>query len=284
MQLRTLFNDSIEELRTIYEYNEAKTIAEWLLCDIFNLKNRIQLYEQFQNTANQIEIKIYKQKLKRLLRFEPIQYVIHKVWFCDLELWVNSSVLIPRPETEEMCNTIIREVTLNNADVLDIATGSGCIAIALKKKKPLWSITATDFSPYALEIGRCNAQRHNLDICFLQDDMHNSMLHKNKLLVDIMVSNPPYIPLSEKSQMHLNVIRYEPSNALFVPDEDPLIFYKAITKIAERCLKPKGYIYVEIHESLADQTKILFDSISWNTNVYKDIHGKPRYLKAWKNG
>lgn len=284
MKIRELLYVTQKDLQRIYNENEAKTIAEWLFCDILSYSNRISLYENLNQLLEEhSRIKILR-KLKRLNQFVPIQYVLHKAWFMNLELWVTPSVLIPRPETEELCNTIIKEMNIENANVLDLATGSGCIAIALKKAKPQWRITATDISSAALKIAQCNANRHGLDIHFLKDDLFKSSITNNLLPVDIIVSNPPYIPISEKSSMRLNVTKYEPSVALFVPNQNPLIFYYAIAQLAEELLRPHGYIYVEVHENLAFQTQALFESKHWKTRIYKDINEKPRYLKVDKNG
>ncbi|MGQ9846557.1 MAG: peptide chain release factor N(5)-glutamine methyltransferase [Bacteroidales bacterium] len=284
MKIRDLLYETQKDLQKIYDKNEAKTIAEWLFCDVLSYTNRISLYENLdQLLEEQSRIKILR-KLKRLNQFVPIQYVIHKAWFMNLELWVSPSVLIPRPETEEMCYTIIKEMNINNANVLDLATGSGCIAIALKKVKPQWHITATDISSSALKIAQCNANRYGLDIHFLKDDLLNPSITNNLSFVDIIVSNPPYIPISEKLSMNLNVIKYEPSIALFVPNENPLVFYHAIAQLAEKVLRPNGYIYVEVHENFAFQTQTVFESKLWETQLYNDINNKPRYIKVKKNG
>lgn len=284
MKIRELLYDTQKDLQRIYDKNEAKTIAEWLFCDVLSYNNRISLYENLNQLIDkQSRIKILR-KLKRLNRFVPIQYVIHKAWFMNLELWVSPSVLIPRPETEELCNTIIKEMNIENANVLDLATGSGCIAIALKKAKPQWHIMATDISSTALKIAQCNANRYGLAIHFFKDDLLNSSFNDKSMSVDIIVSNPPYIPISEKSSIRLNVTKYEPPVALFVPNENPLVFYHAIAQLAERILRPNGYIYVEVHENLAFQTQAVFESKHWKTQIYIDINEKPRYIKVQKYG
>lgn len=284
MKLRELLYATQKELQQIYNENEAKTIVEWLFCDVLSYTNRISLYENLDQLLEEQNQKKISRKLKRLKQFVPIQYVLHKAWFMNIELWVSPSVLIPRPETEELCYTIIKEMNMDCANVLDLATGSGCIAIALKKAKPQWNIMATDISSTALKISQCNAKRYGLDIHFFIDDLLNSSINENFSPVDIIVSNPPYIPISEQSFMRLNVTKYEPSIALFVPNENPLIFYHAIAELAERYLKPKGYIYVEVHENRAIQTQAVFESKHWKTQIYKDINEKPRYLKVYKNG
>jgi release factor glutamine methyltransferase len=284
MTTRELFNNTQQSLQSLYPENEAKTIVEWLFCDVLKLKNRIALYENFDIIIpEQTQTKIQR-KLKRLQQFEPIQYVLHKAWFMNLELHVSSDVLIPRPETEELCHTLLNEVKLANANLLDLATGSGCLAIAIKKTKPNWEVTATDISPSALKLSNCNASRHKVNINFVLDDMlHSSLIHTKKQF-DIIVSNPPYIPISEKKIMRPNVTNYEPSIALYVPDQDPLLFYRAIAQIAEECLHPNGSIYMEVHENYANKKKAFFESKNWNTKIYFDMNDKPRFIKAQKNG
>lgn len=284
MTIRALLIFVQKELQNLYEVNEAKTIVEWLFCDVFSFQNRFALYENMDRLIDdKSKTKIHR-KLKRLKQFVPIQYVIHKAWFMDLELMVSPSVLIPRPETEELCLTILKEVTRENVKVIDLATGSGCIAIALKQAKPTWDITATDISAAALKIARCNAIRQKVEIDFVQDDILQSKLIEQIDPVDIIVSNPPYIPIFEKKVMQPNVKNHEPSIALFVPDENPLLFYNVIIQIAEKILKPDGLIFVEMHENFAYDTKKMFESNQWKAKIYNDINQKPRYLKAQKNG
>lgn len=284
MSIRELFINAQQNLKQLYPVNEAKTIAEWLFCDVLMLKTRIALYENIDQQLDKTTKTKIQRKLKRLNQFVPIQYVLHKAWFMDLELRVSSSVLIPRPETEELCRTLINEVDLADANILDLATGSGCIAIALKKANPHWNVTATDISPSALKVSHCNALHQGVNVNFLLDDMlHSSFIHTKKQF-DIIVSNPPYIPISEKKIMRPNVTNYEPSIALFVPNQDPLLFYRAIAQIAEECLHPNGYIYMEVHENYANNTKAFFESKNWNTKIYFDINEKPRFIKAQKNG
>lgn len=183
-----------------------------------------------------------------------------------------------------MCKTILSENDLSNANVLDLATGSGCIAISIKNQHPDWSVSATDISQRALKVAQCNAKKNQTEILFFQDDLFDSVCMKKKHNFDIIISNPPYIPISEKTTMPLNVSKYDPATALFVPNENPLIFYERIEQIAAVALKETGLLYVEIHERLAKETEALFKIKGWKTNVYHDIHQKPRYIKAQKNG
>jgi release factor glutamine methyltransferase len=267
-------------LENIYNVREAENIATLLLCYIFNLQNKIDLYEKGQRDVNVSTEKLLAHKLKRLMRHEPIQHVIHKTWFYGLELYVNRNTLIPRPETEEMIQTIIAENVSSALNVIDIATGSGCIALALKKNRPEWKITATDISENALNVAKCNSKKEQLSIQFLHDDIFNSVFFQQERKFDIIVSNPPYIPYQEKESMNKNVVLFEPSLALFVPDEHPLIFYASLIKLSKKCLTENGCLYAEIHELFAHDIELLFQQSDFSVHVYNDLNNKPRYIKA----
>jgi len=279
------WNEYIKKsLLPLYEWNEAKSITEWLLSDVLKFRYRLQIYEEIDYITSDYQNKVIQQKLKRLLKYEPIQYVIHKAWFCDLEFFVCPAVLIPRPETEELCYKILSEIDIPNASVLDIGTGSGCIAISLKKKHPLWELVATDVSKQALKIASFNAKCHQVEVNFILDDVfQTAIVHKTNYF-DVIVSNPPYVPASEKSKMLDNVVKYEPSLALFVPDDDPIVFYRTIMKLAKQILKPNGSLYLEVHEHYADLVMQMFLENLWKANIHFDIHEKKRFLKAQKNG
>ncbi len=265
-------------LETIYDTREAENITTILLCYVFHFSERIELHE---NRVLPIDIhteKLILHKLKRLMRYEPVQYVIHTAWFYSLDLYVNRHTLIPRPETEEMVHTLLMEHSSTSLKVLDIATGSGCIALALKKNRPGWEITATDISNDALQMASCNAKKHFLEISFLNDDIFNSVLYKQSF--DIIICNPPYIPVNEKEHINKNVILYEPSLALFVPSENPLVYYEELIKIASACLKKSGQLYVEVHEQFAHEVEQLFAKSGFTTELFFDFNHKPRYIKS----
>ncbi len=282
MTIREIYTTCKISLSKIYNSREAQNITEWLLCDVLNYHHRISLFEKFEQPINALQQKIILRKLRLLLNKKPIQQVIHKTWFCDMEFYIFPGVLIPRPETEYLCYTIIHE-NKGILNVLDIATGSGCIAIALKKYHPEWNIVATDISPISISIASCNANKNNVSINFLLDNMLNSHIPEKPFLFDIIVSNPPYIPISEKKQMNDNVVKYEPHEALFVPDDNPLLFYKAIINIAYYSLKKNGLLYLEVHESFADDVQVLFYNHGYNAFIYTDLHNKKRFIKAIKN-
>jgi len=285
MKLSNLKKLIVNSLKEIYSLPESESIAEWLIMDVFNIKERYLLYENLNNEINEssIEYKRINNKLKKLLKCEPIQYVTHKSFFYGTEFFVNKYVLIPRPETEEMCYEIIKTFSQDiNLSAIDIGTGSGCIAITLKKFFPQWDVYATDVSTDALKVALYNAKRHNVLINFFQDDLLNTKIVLSGLKFNLIVSNPPYIPENEKNKLHKNVVEYEPSIALFVPNDNPLVFYKAILEFSDKCLNDKGYIFVETHESFAYDVENLFKLKNYKTSCYCDIRNKPRFIKAIK--
>jgi len=218
------------------------------------------------------------------LRHEPIQYVINECWFYDIPFYVDNNVLIPRPETEEIVDWVIKENKLKeNLAILDVGTGSGCIPIILKRKIPAATVNSCDVSNGALAVARKNAAVHETGIHFFHIDFLNE---KNRDLlpeVDVIISNPPYIPECDKNEIRKNVLDHEPHLALFVKNEDPLIFYQAIAKFGLQRLKQKGSIYVEIHESFAEMVIQTFEQMSYSTELRKDIQGKERMVKAFRS-
>jgi release factor glutamine methyltransferase len=211
----------------------------------------------------------------------PIQYILGETEFYGLKFKVTPDVLIPRPETEELVDLIIKESTKANACIIDIGTGSGCIAISLKKHYPGSSTYAIDISEKALAIAKENAQINDADITFIKYDIlgndETNILHR----FDIIVSNPPYVLESEKQGIRENVKDHEPKIALFVPDDDPFLFYHAIVKFAKKHLKPGGLIYFEINERLACELETSIKQYgAKDFTLYKDIHNKDRIMKC----
>ena len=220
--------------------------------------------------------------VKRLLHFEPIQYIFGHTFWCGLDLKVTPATLIPRPETAELVETIINyPLPITNCRVLDIGTGSGCIAIALKKAHPEWQVTGIDISAEAIEVAKENAPRNNVEVEFKVADIFdfNEQNLKSKisnLKYDIVVSNPPYICEKEKATMNQNVLDFEPAQALFVPNDDPLKFYR---KIAESRLGK--HLFFEINEAYPKELVALLENLDYtDIQVKNDIYGKPRIIQA----
>lgn len=229
-----------------------------------------------------IEIDI-EQATKDLASGRPLQYVIGKVEFCGEEFVVREGVLIPRPETEELVMWARDESRrFATPRILDLCTGSGCIALSLKKLIPSAEVTAIDLSTEALAIARENAEHLNTEVCFIQDDVLNGCKKIEGKEFDIIVSNPPYIPKSERAAMHINVTEYEPAMALFVEDDDPLIFYREIARAAKHLLRKEGALLFEIHELLAEQTLQMLENEGYKATLRHDFLSKPRMICCHK--
>jgi len=275
-------------IRHIYDHDEANNIAELLTENLTKLPRSERIIK-----GNELLLAPQKELLSssilRLQQHEPIQYVINEAWFAGMRFYVDRNVLIPRPETEELVEWVVKEYRSQNTKVrieksefrmLDVGTGSGCIAIALKHKLPNIEMWACDISDEALNIARMNADALHATIDFVPLNFLDPGQRKQLPNVDIIVSNPPYIPLHEKTMMNKNVEEYEPSTALFVPDDDPLIFYKTIAEFGQQKLNKGGGIYAEIHETLGEQTRDLFLSQRYQIHLKQDLQGKDRMIKA----
>ena len=211
---------------------------------------------------------------------KPIQYITGKAWFMGEAYQVNEQVLIPRPETEELVDWILEyaEIKGKALRILDIGTGSGCIAIALKKALPEATVAAIDISPNAIKIATTNAHSLKADIEFILLDILNTAFLPGQY--DVIVSNPPYIPINEMADMELQVTAHEPNIALFVPDEDPLVFYKAITRLAKLHLSPNGQLFFEIHYDQGESMVQLLDGMHFHAELRADLFGKDRMIRA----
>lgn len=219
--------------------------------------------------------------LSRLIQQEPVQYILGKTYFYGLEFEVSPATLIPRPETEELVDWIVDDVKKikNPFEVLDVGTGSGCIAISLAKNLPSAKVHALDVSADALAVAKKNAQAHKVDVTFIEKDVLT--LTEFGRMYTVIVSNPPYVTLSEKQSMKPNVLNFEPYLALFVEDEDPLKFYKTITSLAKKSLVNGGLLYFEINQYLAgDVVKLLNNEGFTFVELKNDLFDNPRMVKA----
>ncbi len=286
-----------EQLKSIYDENESTNISRLIMeaCTGFGLS---QLWMKGDELLSPSVEKKLAAILQRLLRHEPLQYVLNKAWFYGMELYVDKNVLIPRPETEELVDWVVRDVEAQAIDVfhrgplqadqtsllkiLDIGTGSGCIALALKKAMPRAEVWGCDVSEEALNVARRNGAALDIRVDFQGVNFLDEIQHKFLPSVDLLVSNPPYIPLTNKESMHRNVLDWEPHTALFVPDDDALLFYKAIIAFAQKRLHANGRIYLEIHEDFSTAVAGLFQSAGYrNVEVKKDMQGKERMVRAF---
>lgn len=229
-----------------------------------------------------IDINI-EQATKELAEGRPVQYIIGKTEFCGKEFTVREGVLIPRPETEELVLWAREEAKrFSQPRILDLCTGSGCIAISLKALIPTAQVTAVDLSAEALAIAQENASKLKTPINFVQDDVLQGVKELCDKEFDVIVSNPPYIPESEREAMHINVTKYEPDMALFVDDCDPLVFYREIARTAKNMLSQDGYLLFEIHELLAEQTLQMLQAEGFLATLRHDFLSKPRMICCQK--
>jgi len=269
-------------LKKIYSNRESEIIADWTIENITG-KTKTEWIINKEKKLNTAQEERLDECLQRLLNNEPVQYILNEVWFCGMKFYVDKNVLIPRPETEELIEWIIAEIKNQKSkikNIFDVGTGSGCIAISLKKKLLNTKIWACDISKEALLVSKKNAVDIDSSVKFIQLDFLDVAQRKQLLNFDIIVSNPPYVVEKEKEQMEANVLKYEPASALFVPDNDPLIFYKAVADFGKENLNPNGVIYVEIHESLGYEVIQLFQSKGYTAELRKDLQGKDRMVKA----
>ena len=272
----------IKSIGNIYEENEAANITELLIEHITKLP-RIERIFRKNETLSSSQQEFLFQAIERLQGHEPVQYVIKEAWFAGLKFYVDKNVLIPRPETEELVDWISKEIKTKNTKLkmLDIGTGSGCIAIALKNKIPDAEVWGCDKSDEALTIARMNADALHAAIDFVSLDFLDAEQRKQLPQTDIIVSNPPYVTQKEKVAMRKNVVDHEPSLALFVPDNDPLVFYRSIAEFGKEKLNKGGSIYIEINESLGPQLKELFQSSGYHSiEIRRDLQEKERMIKA----
>ncbi|HTS42969.1 MAG TPA: peptide chain release factor N(5)-glutamine methyltransferase [Puia sp.] len=276
----------ISRLALIYDHREATAIADLVMENISGLKKVDRIIHK--NTDLSLSASELLSKYSEdLLSHKPVQYVLHEAWFCGMKFYVDEQVLIPRPETEELVEWVIAEIqsskkkTETKLRILDIGTGSGCIAVALKKKLPEAEIHTCDISREALEVAKRNAFSHKTDIQFFQLDFLDENSWSTLDSYQWIVSNPPYIPLYDKKNMQPNIVDYEPHLALFVTENNPLVFYEAIAAFAVKKLLPPGEVFLELHEELASRIKELFLGKNFKTaEIRKDIHGRDRMLKA----
>ena len=269
-----------EQLCSIYDYEEANSLVSILLEYYFKI-DRVKMALETDLRLSESEMLTFHFAVKDLLKNKPIQYIIGETEFCDLKFKVNENVLIPRPETAEMVYKIVnsQQSTVNShCSIIDIGTGSGCIAISLANAFPESQVYALDISEEALNVARENAINNNVNVNFIHDNILN-LKNIIETKFDIIVSNPPYVRELEKAEMHNNVLEWEPHKALFVSDNDPLIFYRGILEFAKSHLKENGEIWFEINEFLSKEMTDLCHELGFSdVNIYKDFREKERIM------
>ncbi|QGY44935.1 peptide chain release factor N(5)-glutamine methyltransferase [Maribellus comscasis] len=266
-----------KELKGLYPAEEIRSFIRLIFEQVCEL-NYTQLLLSRDRILSQEKKEKMEEIVKRLKTFEPIQYILGETEFYGLQLKVNTAVLIPRPETEELVQWILQTNQLKSPVILDVGTGSGCIALALKKELPAAVLTAIDISETALENAKENAKTNRLDIQLLNGDILNWEGQRWEQY-DVIVSNPPYVRTMEKETMQANVLDYEPELALFVSDSDPLVFYRRIGEFSWENLRKDGFLFFEINENLGMEMAELLSAQGFrNVEIKKDIRGKERML------
>ena len=256
---------------------EARQIAEMIIL----AKGRISRNDLLIEPNVELEIPEFETICDELRSWRPVQYIVGKADFAEMELTVREGVLIPRPETEELVDWVAREAK-EGARILDVCTGSGCIAIALRRMVPSSEVWAMDISPEALAIARENGAEYAPEVRFVEGDALVDFSAQFKgVMFDAIVSNPPYIPERDRALMRPNVTEHEPDIALFVEDSDPLIFYRAIAQTGRKMLNADGHLYFEIYESLVEEMVAMLECEDYTeVTVKEDFRGKPRMICA----
>lgn len=271
-----------ERLKTRFSENEIKHFFYESVVERLALSKTALLLNEPQ-LVSESDLLFFRSIVKRLLQNEPFQHIIGSTYFYDLKLKTDKRALVPRPETEELVDWVVTDQKENKpSKIADICSGSGCIALALKSVLPATEITAIELSDAALALGNENAKNLGLNIHFVQKNVFDSF---DEFTSDyaVWVTNPPYIPESDRAEMHENVLSFDPEMALFVPNEDPLLFYREIGKKALHHLKHQGVLYAEIHERFAAETHQLLKEIGFDSiEIKKDLQGKDRMIKAVK--
>jgi release factor glutamine methyltransferase len=280
-QLKELRDKMLMDLGGIYPEKECLNLVHWLFLSVAGIEKKEFSLDPGRIIEDEIKGELLE-RLAELIAHKPIQYITGTAYFHDLELAVNPSVLIPRPETEELVKWVADDNTeIAGLKVLDIGTGSGCIILALGKLLKNPHLTAVDISEKAIETALGNASKYDIRVDFkiahiLEENEWNKLM-----IYDLIISNPPYVRESEKSMMQANVLDYEPSVALFVPDDDPMLFYRAIARFSKRHLSENGKLYLEINENLGNEVVSLLNDEGFSEIILrKDMQGKDRMISC----
>ncbi len=275
-----------ERLSTLYDFREIQSFI-FILLEYHKGWNKVDVLRNFGDELEQSVVSSMMASLVQLEAGKPVQYITGMTWFNGLKIFVDHNVLIPRPETEELCALILQDFTnypqKQQFRILDIGTGSGSIAIHLKKNFPMAEVYAVDISDSALEVAERNAKANSCKIFVSQMDILDRKRWSELPSFDLIVSNPPYIPRSDRSKMGRNVVDFEPESALFVPDSNPLKFYKSITDFCSGHLNFDGSLYFEIYEQAGSKLMhYLKGNFSGKAELMNDFRGKERFIRAQK--
>lgn len=273
---------ALTQLKLLYDEREAANITDLVMEHLTGQKKIARLLDKHHEMPGDQVLRL-EAILKELSTHRPVQYVLGEAWFAGMRFRVNEHTLIPRPETEELVDWIVETIQkpkVKSQNILDIGTGSGCIAIAIKKKLPGLTVTAIDISEEALAVANQNAGTLQATVTFLSFNFLDEAVWDQLPTFDIIVSNPPYIKQSEHQTMARNVLDFEPAIALFVPDEDALLFYSKIAAFAKTNLTQGGSIFLEINEALGSEVAELYNNKDYDVELKKDLQGKDRMAKV----
>lgn len=279
MTIEAARDSLMSSLCTLYEEREAASITHWVMEHITGM-NRVDRMIHKQQLLDIDQFATFQHIHDQLVSGKPLQYVLGEAWFAGMRFMVNEYTLIPRPETEELIEWIKAVANSEPLSILDIGTGSGCIPISIKKSFPLWHVHSVDVSKEALLVADENARTLHADVVFRELDFLNEKRWTTLPSFDIIVSNPPYIRLSECCTMSVQVLEHEPHLALFVQDNDALIFYRKIAAFGLTHLKRTGLIFMEINQALGKEVCNLFESFGYTVQLRKDIHDNDRMIMA----
>jgi release factor glutamine methyltransferase len=276
-KIGTLKEFSLQRVGEVYDARESRNIVNELFRHYLNFSSA-DLIVKANDSISESQMLLVFKAVKRIANKEPLQYVLGRAYFFGMDLHVSRAVLIPRPETEELVRWMLETIKPNDHSVysiLDIGTGSGAISLALKKAQPTWSVSGIDVSKEALAIATKNSNEFQLEVEWKEVDILTQNFPEGNW--NTIVSNPPYIPVSEGSEMRPSVVEHEPHLALFVPENDPLLFFRRILELSNNC-KTVQQVFFEIHENYANETLALGESMGWNGELKKDLQGKARML------
>jgi len=279
VHIKQLVANITQSLQPLYDPREAAAVASWYVCARLKME-RYELALRGNEPVDEALMTGIQQDMQKLMEGCPVQYVLGETEFYGLPFKVTPAVLIPRPETEELVQMVVQQYEGQKVRIWDVGTGSGCIAVSLAKMLPHAEIFATDISEEALAVARANAELNGVGVTFARHDMaDDAHLPFGETHFDVIVSNPPYIPASDRSSMHKNVVDYEPETALFVPDNDKLWCYRALARLAQRTLVPGGRIYVETYHDFHEELAEMFQQHGFSdVQSVRDLNGRLRFV------
>jgi release factor glutamine methyltransferase len=273
----------LSSLSDLYDEREAASISSMVLEHLTGMPKNLRFLQKTDLLSAKQEL-LFRSYTQELVNHRPVQYVLNEAWFGPMPFYVDENVLIPRPETEELVDWLLNYNSLRGPGtiVIDIGTGSGCIPVYIKKKRKDFNVLGFDISEAALEIAKKNADKQDVHIHFFQCDIRDQNQWGKIPAMHIIISNPPYIPEKQKQILEKHVRDFEPGLALFVPDDDPIIFYKLIGHLALQKLMPGGTLFLEIHHDYAKDIMDWYEKNGFSLELRKDFSGNNRMIKAWK--